>query len=146
MTLAGQQIKISRRMKRHMLLIFADMNRMKHINDTYGHAQGDKALKDLSEILRMTFRESDIIARIGGDEFVILITAFQNGAENIYLGRLYQNIDKFNKSKIRPYAIAVSIGMVVSNPAVSSSVDDLLDSADQRMYQHKTSFQKTGKQ
>jgi diguanylate cyclase (GGDEF)-like protein/PAS domain S-box-containing protein len=143
MTLAGQQLKISKRMKRHMLLIFADMDHMKVINDSYGHSQGDKALKDLGEILRNTFRESDIIARIGGDEFVILITAFQNGAENLYLGRLCNNIEKFNGSKIRPYTISVSIGMVVSDPFESYSVEVLLEHADRRMYERKISGQKS---
>jgi diguanylate cyclase (GGDEF)-like protein/PAS domain S-box-containing protein len=144
MTLAEQQMKISKRMKRHMLLIFADMDQMKHINDAHGHAEGDRAIKDLGDILKATFRESDIIGRIGGDEFVMLITTFLNGSEKLYLNRLFQNIDKFNSSKIRPYAISVSIGMVVSNPYGTPTIQELLERADQRMYENKSSAQKTG--
>jgi len=65
LTLSEQQIKIARRMKQRLLLIYADMNEMKKINDTFGHAKGDEAIKAWLEILKNTFRESDIIARIG---------------------------------------------------------------------------------
>jgi diguanylate cyclase (GGDEF)-like protein len=87
-TLADQQLKISRRTKKPMPLIFADLNDFKLINDTFGHDMGDSALRVFTAILKQTFRESDIIARIGGDEFVILITAFKAGEEGAYLKRL----------------------------------------------------------
>ena len=54
-----------------MMLIFIDLDGMKQINDLYGHQEGDNALKDTANILKNTFRETDIIARIGGDEFAV---------------------------------------------------------------------------
>jgi diguanylate cyclase (GGDEF)-like protein len=71
-TLAEQQLKAANRAHRPLQLTFADCDRLKWINDTLGHKEGDKALIDTAQILRQTFRESDIIARLGGDEFAIL--------------------------------------------------------------------------
>jgi diguanylate cyclase (GGDEF)-like protein/PAS domain S-box-containing protein len=143
LTLANQQIKISRRIKRSMLLIYADVDGFKQINDTYGHAEGDIALKDLTEILKQTFRESDIIARIGGDEFVILITAFQAGKERVYLKRLHDNIERFNGKKARPYILSLSTGMFVYDPITSCTIEDMLSDADHHMYEQKTAAQKS---
>jgi PleD family two-component response regulator len=72
LTLASQQLKLAHRLKKRMLLVFADLDGMKRINDTLGHQEGDKALIEIAKILKETFRESDIIARLGGDEFVVL--------------------------------------------------------------------------
>ena len=71
-TLAGQQLKIAARTKKDMLLFFADLDKMKHINDTLGHQAGDIALVEAAAILKEVFRESDIMGRMGGDEFAIL--------------------------------------------------------------------------
>ena len=67
-TLAEQQCKIADRMKREMMMIYIDLVKMKYINDTFSHQEGDRALIDTANILRNTFRPADIIARIGGDE------------------------------------------------------------------------------
>lgn len=143
LTLANQQIKISRRIKRSMLLIYADVDGFKRINDTYGHAEGDIALKDLTEILKQTFRESDIIARIGGDEFVILITAFQAGKEGVYLKRLHDNIQRFNGKQARPYILSISTGVVTYDPMTSCTIEEVLSDADRHMYEQKTAAQKS---
>jgi diguanylate cyclase (GGDEF)-like protein/PAS domain S-box-containing protein len=143
LTLADQQLKISRRIKKPMLLIFADWNGFKRINDTYGHSTGDDALKDFTAILKQTFRESDIIARIGGDEFVILITAFKPGRESEYLQRLYSNVERFNGKGAYPYVISISTGVVVCDPATPCTIEEMLIDADRRMYKQKAVSQKT---
>ena len=71
-TLAEQQLKAAPRAQRKMLLAFLDVDNLKGINDTLGHEGGDKVLIDAADVLRRTFRESDIIARVGGDEFAVL--------------------------------------------------------------------------
>jgi diguanylate cyclase (GGDEF)-like protein/PAS domain S-box-containing protein len=142
MTLADQQIKISKRKKRPLLLIFADVNNFKMINDTYGHAEGDIALRELAAILKQTFRESDIITRMGGDEFVILITSFRSGKESLYLRRLNHNVERFNRSGTRPYVLSISTGVVVFDPATFCSIDELLKDADRSMYERKRAAQK----
>ena len=70
LTLASQQLKIAHRLKQGLALFYLDLDRMKWINDTLGHREGDRALIDTASILRNTFRASDIVARIGGDEFI----------------------------------------------------------------------------
>jgi len=138
MTLAKQPIKIARRMKKDVLLIFADMNELKRINDTYGHAQGDIALRDLAKLLKKTFRESDIIARIGGDEFAVLISDFHDGAKDICMKRLHDNIAKFNRKAKGPYLLTISTGAVVCSHVKKCSVDQMLIDADMQMYKQKT--------
>lgn len=142
-TLADQQLKISRRTKKPMLLIFADQNDCKLINDTFGHDTGDSALRVFTAILKQTFRESDIIARIGGDEFVILITAFKAGKESAYLKRLYHNVERINERSANPYHLSISTGVVVCDPASICTIEDILKDADLRMYEQKAVFQKT---
>ena len=71
-TLAVQHIHLAARVKKGVLLIFADIDGMKEINDTLGHGQGDQALIDAAGVLKQTYRSADIIARVGGDEFAIL--------------------------------------------------------------------------
>jgi len=143
LTLANQQIKIARRLKRSMLLIYADVDDFKRINDTCGHAEGDIALRDLTEILKQTFRESDIIARIGGDEFVILITAFQAGKERVYLKRLHDNIERFNGKEAHPYILSISTGVVVYDPMTAYTIEEVLSDADRLMYEQKAAAQKS---
>ena len=82
--LAEQGLKTAQRMGTEMLLIYGDLDNLKEINDTFGHKEGDQALMDISQILKETFRESDIIARIGGDEFVMLaMNSFETSAEKL---------------------------------------------------------------
>jgi diguanylate cyclase (GGDEF)-like protein/PAS domain S-box-containing protein len=143
LTLAEQQIKVARRMKKDVLLIFADMNELKLINDTYGHAQGDVALKDLAEAIKKTFRESDIIARIGGDEFAILINEYHNGTKDIWMKRLHDNLEKFNRKEKCPYLLTISTGAVACSHEKTCSVEQMLNDADMQMYKQKTTTQKS---
>src|SRR3989338_8947318 len=73
LTLAADRLKLTRRSKTGLWMFFADVDGLKHINDTFGHQEGDRALTDVAQILKKIFRESDIIARLSGDEFIILI-------------------------------------------------------------------------
>lgn len=136
-TLAERQLKFSKRSKRKMLLFFADIDRMKWINDNFGHEDGDNALISTARILVKTFRESDIISRIGGDEFAILaIDADEKTAENL-LERLHKLISKINTHKGRKYDLSISIGHALFDPSHSESLDELMSRADIAMYEDK---------
>jgi diguanylate cyclase (GGDEF)-like protein len=135
-TLAEQQIKIANRMKRGMFLLFTDLDDLKTINDTLGHREGDLALIDTANILKETFRESDIIARIGGDEFVSLIIEPSDGAQSI-VPRLQEKLDFHNTKMDRPYKLSLSIGLAQYNPEQPCTIDDLLSMADKLMYEQK---------
>ena len=118
-----------------MVLFFADLDALKSINDNLGHLEGDRALVDTANLLRKSFRETDIMARIGGDEFVVLIT--EPSDAKVILRRLYQNLERHNSKGSRPYHIALSIGMAHYNPLFPSTIEDLVRQADSSMYENK---------
>ena len=137
MTLAEQQLKVANRAKKGLLMIFADIDGMKDINDTLGHMQGDSALIDTAEILRKTFRESDIIARYGGDEFIILsIENTESGAE-LFENRLREHLEYHNKHESSTYTLSLSTGFARYDPENPLSIEDLLVEADHIMYDKK---------
>ncbi|MDD5439817.1 MAG: sensor domain-containing diguanylate cyclase [Candidatus Omnitrophica bacterium] len=136
-TLAGQELKMARRMNREMGLIFIDLDNMKTINDTLGHPEGDKALIDLAGILRAGFRESDIIARVGGDEFAVLVLEPQEGTDKKFTGRLEKNLEIENAGGSRRYKLSLSIGTVYCGAQHSCNINELLMQADKLMYQEK---------
>lgn len=139
MTLAAQQVKIANRMKRELLLISSDLDELKIINDTMGHQEGDQALVDAASILLETFRSSDIIARIGGDEFVILQMKNPEDSLSISIERLQEALKNHNRETNKPYKLSLSLGSVVYSPAQPQSIDQLLAEADAKMYQQKKS-------
>ncbi|MCP3739736.1 GGDEF domain-containing protein [Rossellomorea sp. BNER] len=120
----------------HLLVI--DIDHFKHINDTYGHAYGDKALKILTNVLIENTRKEDIIARWGGDEFIILSPSVGN---KHYVQQIVQNIfdaidDKNKEYKISHQEITISIGGSMY-PDQGNHLDELIKLADENMYQHK---------
>ncbi len=135
--LLEQQLHLATRLKKHASLLFVDVDRMKGINDIHGHEAGDLALRDVAKLLRMTFRESDVIARPGGDEFVIF--ALDVGPDRIalLLERLHENMARHNATGGRPYAIHMSIGVAHFDPNHAERVEDLLKRADAEMYAAK---------
>jgi diguanylate cyclase (GGDEF)-like protein len=134
--LTEQYIKLSVRTKKGLLLLFIDMDNLKWINDHHGHNEGDQALINLANMLKKTFRESDIIARIGGDEFVVLSESTDENGE-IVLTRLYENIKDHNANRSRCYALSISVGMTQFDPRHPISIDELLSKADALMYAQK---------
>ena len=137
MTLGGHQIKIARREKHSVTLAFADLDGLKAINDRCGHMWGDFALKDISTVLKNTFRESDIIARIGGDEFAILWTSEQSPSAESLHARLKAGLDAHAASETRPYHLALSIGFSLYPGDSDTSLEDMLFETDRRMYVDK---------
>lgn len=137
-TLAPQNIKIAQRANWEILLIFADLDGLKSINDTYGHQEGDIAIKEAANILRETFRTSDLIARLGGDEFSVLaINASRDGIETI-TNRLNANIARHNQSK-RDYPISLSFGIERFDANSDIPLNEMLKQADQALYRKKNS-------
>jgi diguanylate cyclase (GGDEF)-like protein len=137
-TLSDQQRKLADRTKRKMYLLYLDLNHMKQINDKFGHKEGDQALCDTANILKRTFRQSDIIARIGGDEFVVLLTEpVEADIENIVNNHLHDNLETHNKQAGRSFQITISTGIVPYDPEYPCSIGNLLSRADDQMYEDK---------
>lgn len=137
LTLARQQLRMAKRNKEELLLLYSDMDGMKWINDNLGHHEGDRAIIDMANILRETFRESDIIARIGGDEFVIIVVGARKDSDQILVRRLQDTLDAHNSRNNRRYRLSASVGIARHNTEDSYSIDDLLSQADRLMYQQK---------
>ncbi|NPU85852.1 MAG: PAS domain S-box protein [Syntrophaceae bacterium] len=137
LALAEQHFRIAERLKTRLLLLFADLDGLKQINDTMGHKKGDEAILEAATILKEIFRESDIVARVGGDEFVVL--AYGTSAENsdVLEKRLQQHIDEHNAFPQRDYEISMSVGIVYKNPDETVSIDELMSQADAYMYEQK---------
>ncbi len=112
---------------------------LKIINDELGHEAGDQALVDTANIFKTTFRSSDIIARIGGDEFAVLLTDLPNPSDDdTIIKHLQDNLTKHNELGIRNYELGISIGIAYYSPENSCSISKLLNQADKLMYQNKS--------
>lgn len=136
-TLAGQHLKLARRTGQEFFIIFADLDDLKKINDSYGHAEGDAALRVTADTLRKTFTDSDIIARYGGDEFLVIVTDIVGETtENIY-DRLRNAVDNVNKSKVLKSEISISLGIVPIDPNQWTNLDKLVAAADKALYEDK---------
>ncbi|MBI3537269.1 MAG: diguanylate cyclase response regulator [Chloroflexi bacterium] len=139
LALGRQQLKIAKRVKKQMLLFFADLDNMKWINDSLGHHEGDLALNEMTQILRETFRDSDILARIGGDEFVILAGEAPGTSAETLAFRLQHNLENHNAKPDRPYLLTASVGVAHYDPEQPGSIEELLARADALMYGQKRS-------
>lgn len=137
--LADQQLKLARRKERDFIIIYADMDGLKQINDQYGHQEGSLAIIKCAELLRQSFRNSDIIARIGGDEFAIMaIDASESDASQLIV-RLQETIRRYNAESNKPYLLSLSTGVSRSTISGDFPLDDLLKIADEAMYEQKRS-------
>jgi len=139
LTLGQQQLKAANRAKRKMMLIFADFDGLKQINDAFGHPEGDRALIETADVLRETFRESDILARISGDEFVVLAIETDGLPAETLRARLKENLEARSARGDLRYKLSLSVGLARYDPEHPCSIDDLLTQADRAMYEQKRS-------
>lgn len=143
--LSEQQLKLSRKRQAHLpgdldlMLVYADLDGLKQINDKYGHQAGDLAIIKAADILRETFRDSDIVARMGGDEFTVLVVDAATDNEEVIQNRLRDNLAAANEVRNTPYELGVSIGITRIPADSSDSIEKLLTKADEAMYEHKRS-------
>jgi diguanylate cyclase (GGDEF)-like protein len=135
--LAEQEMKLAHRIKRSMLLFFGDVDNLKTINDSLGHTHGDLALKEVSTILKKIFREADIPARIGGDEFVVLAVDASVESADILTNRLQASLERRNQQGDQPYQLTLSMGIARYDPEAPCTVSELIAQADDLMYRQK---------
>jgi diguanylate cyclase (GGDEF)-like protein/PAS domain S-box-containing protein len=136
-TLGHQQVKIAKRLRNEVFLLYLDVDQLKRVNDTFGHPAGDRLLGAVAAILKGTLRESDIIARIGGDEFAVLAMRSKQGGEKALLGRLEERIRAHNLASPKRLQLSLSIGLVRHDPKKAPSLEEFLAQADYLMYQQK---------
>ena len=136
-SLAQKQLETAKRLKKRIFIIFIDMDNMKWINDTFGHREGDRALIEAAKILKTTYREADVIARMGGDEFAIVAMEFGDRSDSGLHLRLINNMETYNNEAGRDYNLSMSIGIIHFDHERSTTVDELLSRADTLMYKNK---------
>ncbi len=134
---AGKALAMCREMHGPAALVMFDLDGFKTINDDLGHEAGDQALVDFARALLKTFRDSDVVARVGGDEFAVLVTGVTGPEVHRALERLNERIARRNHGFRDKYALRYSAGVVTFDPERHKDLDELLRDADRCMYSHK---------
>lgn len=137
LTLANQQLKLARRRRQSLMVVYADLDDLKLINDSYGHHEGSQALVETADVLRQTFRDSDILARIGGDEFTVLVVDAADDCCDCIGARLLENLERHNIGKNGRYQISLSVGFARFDSSSTLSIEELIANADAAMYAQK---------
>ena len=119
------------------LLIYIDIDDFKNINDTFGHGEGDHALKKVVKLLESTLRDIDIICRMGGDEFLLIFPDSSPKDLSIIKERFNKNLIKLNQTIKKPYRIGFSMGISCYDPDDPQSMDELIRITDNKMYEEK---------
>lgn len=140
--LGEQHMSLARRTARGVTLFYIDLDRFKTINDTLGHHVGDRALRKVTEVLRATFRSSDLIARMGGDEFAVLALEASGDDSNLLMRRLRERVEEFNRTTREPYQLSPSVGMSRFDGESRMRLDELLAQADSAMNEEKRAKRK----
>jgi len=123
-------LKVAAREKKEIALFYADIKGLGAINQDKGWAEGERALEDVAGLLRASFRESDLLARLGEDEFAVLGVSPQSVLD-LLVGRLRENLDFHNQNNDRAYKIQLTIGAVVRPPESLKNCQELLNLARQ---------------
>jgi diguanylate cyclase (GGDEF)-like protein len=136
-TLAEHVAKVGKRSRQQSLLIYADMDGLKQINDTLGHTTGSKAIAKLAEILQQTFRDCDIVARLGGDEFTILCPNVCSDQADGIIQRLRDNLQAYNNAADNDFSLSLSLGAVPVDHTDNLTLEEQIAAADRSMYRDK---------
>lgn len=136
-TLAEQQIKYLRRQGGGFFVVYADLDGLKAINDGYGHTDGDLAIRSAGEILQRALRDSDIVARIGGDEFTALVSKADPPNYAVIKERILEGCVRRTRELGRPWKISMSIGHFHAEEGCALSLTEMLEKADAELYREK---------
>ncbi|MBO4320331.1 MAG: GGDEF domain-containing protein [Treponema sp.] len=134
----GQKsLKVSQVTGRGGMVLFGDIDGLKKINDSYGHAAGDIAIKAEAQLLSRTFRHTDIIGRLGGDEFAIVAPNLTERKLDIARRRLENYCDEWNKNSDQEFELSISLGYAIYEPYGEEELLSLLEKADTVLYNEK---------
>ncbi|MBS3788520.1 diguanylate cyclase, partial [Candidatus Bipolaricaulota bacterium] len=133
----GKEVERSERYGHNIAFLMIDINRFKEVNDRYSHQAGDKVLEEVARLLRENVRETDIVVRYGGDEFLVMLPE-TNGESRYLANRLRKELDSWNeRSDLLDFPLTLAIGLSYWNPDQDRSVEDALKEADEKMYEAK---------
>ncbi|HOX23554.1 MAG TPA: sensor domain-containing diguanylate cyclase, partial [Elusimicrobiales bacterium] len=134
---ARHHFHAAKRYKKPLALLFCDMDDLKQINDSSGHDAGDLAIKDAARALTQSVRAADVVARVGGDEFAILLPQSDDAAAQATAGRVHTALEALNS--VRKPPLHISIGAHCADLDAMQDIDELLARADSDMYRVKQS-------
>lgn len=141
--LLEKELKITDRTNTPLTLCYIDINNLKMVNDTFGHEEGDYLILTSTRLLKESIRETDILCRLGGDEFfAILRECTIEQTEKIWQ-KVVEKIENFNSKKLKPYQVSLSHGFVQYNPKEGKTADQLITEADAKMYVEKKKYKKS---
>lgn len=144
LTLVDHNLKVCLRNKISTSYLFFDLNKFKAINDDYGHHEGNYVLVIFAQLLLDTFRNSDVIGRLGGDEFGVMLTNCDEAQAEALLSRFAENVENFNKTSNKPFKIEYSVGLKYFEHGTELSIEEMLQQADNAMYAQKKSNKNRG--
>ncbi len=134
---AEHHLEMAKRTHMPAALLFLDLDGLKHVNDTLGHSAGDGMIAEAAYVMRQTFRASDLIARVGGDEFCVLFATETEASAEASVARLHEAVQLANAQEGRPFVLSFSTGVALFDPEQPCSLDQLMATADERMYINK---------
>lgn len=137
LTLGEQQLKYARRADKNFAIFFIDMDRLKHINDNYGRQEGDSAIKKVAKLLISSFRAADVIARIGGDEFTVLVFDTNKNDMDTLIKRIHVAFENYNAVSKKSYHLSISIGVNFVDMNNKSTFEEMISYADKKLYEEK---------
>lgn len=143
MPLAEQYLKTLSRDNSIAYIFYADIDNVKQINNKYGHQEGDSVIKTVADILNDVFSESDLVSRIGDDEFVVLPAGSTESDVKLINNRLQEKFDEVNSAAGKDYTISISYGVAKYNSEDPFSIEDLLTQSEKLMYEQKKGKQNT---
>lgn len=126
-----------RKKNRDTLILFADINRLKFINDTYGHENGDLAIRTVAETLKQVCPENSLVVRYGGDEFVMTISNCNEETGEKMKGKINAALKRANEIGDFPYEVSSSIGYICAHPGEKNTLEEYVKIADDLMYREK---------
>ncbi|MEV4413187.1 diguanylate cyclase [Catellatospora sp. NPDC049609] len=133
---ARTELARARRTRRSCVLLFIDLDGLKRINDNFGHGAGDDALRCTATLLRANIRRRDVLGRVGGDEFCVLLAeADPRNDVEVWARRLREQVARHNATTDEPYRLAVTVGATAFDHDTPGTIEDLMERADAAMYQ-----------
>jgi diguanylate cyclase (GGDEF)-like protein/PAS domain S-box-containing protein len=132
-----QHVNSVHRTNKGLAIVYADLDGLKQINDSFGHKEGDRALTKTAELLKETFRSSDVLGRWGGDEFTVLAALDPEGSVESLVSRLEKKFESYNALNHVPYKLSLSIGVAELKSDGTQSMEDIMARADAAMYENK---------
>lgn len=137
MAFLEKQFQLSRRNHWYLTICFIDINNLKQVNDIYGHLAGDELIILVSKVIKDSIRGSDTLCRLGGDEFLLIFSQCAIKQAELIWDRISGRIDELNLTASRPYPVKLSHGFAELMPGITTSVEELIETADQAMYKEK---------